>query len=396
MISKRMTPSGKTRWVARWRDPSGREHSKTFDTRRDAKAHVDEMERSRRIGTYLPDDARKTTVRELFDQWIESRPLRESSRIYYEHTRDKLLGPIADYPAREVTPADIHEWAGMLANGRPWIDREDKGMSATSVRNAMRHVRTAYGWGLEHELVGKNPVKIPPRSQAIEPDDIPTIGEIYRVVDAVRAGGAVYEEKRGSGKPTKHVQGPRPVVADMMLTATMTGMRISELCGLLVREVDLDARIIRVRRQLSKGKFPERVELKTPASRRDIPVADDLVSVLVHAIGAGGPDDYVFRDGDGRPLRASRVSVVVARAAGDVRARRVHFHALRHYFASALLTEGVPIQDVSSVLGHKSPALTLGVYTHVIEGARERVAAAISSAVSCGLSADSRRLRAVP
>ena len=39
-VQKRTTKTGKTRWVARYRDKTGREHSRSFDTQREAKQHI--------------------------------------------------------------------------------------------------------------------------------------------------------------------------------------------------------------------------------------------------------------------------------------------------------------------------------------------------------------------
>jgi len=69
----------------------------------------------------------------------------------------------------------------------------------------------------------------------------------------------------------------------------------------------------------------------------------------------------------------------------------VHFHALRHLFASRLLNAGLPVQDVARVLGHSVGTL-LKVYTHVLPRSNDRVAAAIDEAVSCGSLRDPRPL----
>ena len=50
MSVQKRTRGGRTRWAGRYRDPAGREHSKTFDTQREAKAWVAERERDVRRG----------------------------------------------------------------------------------------------------------------------------------------------------------------------------------------------------------------------------------------------------------------------------------------------------------------------------------------------------------
>lgn len=95
-------------------------------------------------------------------------------------------------------------------------------------------------------------------------------------------------------------------------------------------------------------------------------------------------------------MRSSRVSVYVARAAKHAEVERVHFHSLRHFFASALITAGRPIHEVSAVMGHSSASMTLDVYTHILDRDGAGMRDAIASAIGCGISAGSRHLKAVP
>lgn len=85
-VQKRVTKNGATRWVARWRDPAGKEHSKSFNTRREAVAHVQDMERAARLGMD-PTAGDKVTVRELMTLWIEDRTIRPASLSLHSNPR---------------------------------------------------------------------------------------------------------------------------------------------------------------------------------------------------------------------------------------------------------------------------------------------------------------------
>ena len=82
----------------------------------------------------------------------------------------------------------------------------------------------------------------------------------------------------------------------------------------------------------------------------------------------------------GLPLFSSRISQAMARArrAAGV-PDEVHFHCLRHFYASRMLAAGVPLPTVSAMLGHSSPAVTARIYSHHLpdqwEAARAGVAA---------------------
>jgi integrase len=94
----------------------------------------------------------------------------------------------------------------------------------------------------------------------------------------------------------------------LLATALYSGLRISELLGLVWDDVDLAAGVIHVRAQLSRahrGVPARRVAPKTPAAIRDVPLVPQLAEVLREhrrgsAFNAGS--DWVFATGRGTPL----------------------------------------------------------------------------------------------
>jgi integrase len=170
----------------------------------------------------------------------------------------------------------------------------------------------------------------------------------------------------------------RPLVA----TALFTGMRISELLGLIWGDVDLDAGTVHVRAQLSRarsGAAPTRVLPKTRAAVRDIPLVPQLAEILrVKRAGASeATAGWVFASQVGTPLglrNAQRrgLARAVARAGlEDSDWPPLRFHDLRHTFASHLIIDlGLDVAQVSRILGHAQITTTLSVYTHLFDDAR--------------------------
>jgi integrase len=166
-------------------------------------------------------------------------------------------------------------------------------------------------------------------------------------------------------------------------TALFSGLRISELLGLTWADIDFAAGLIRVRAQLSRahrGEPARRVDPKTPASMRDVPLVPQLSDRLVihrRATPFAAMDDWVFVTSRGTPFGernvARRVLKKAADAAGlndDGRAP-LRFHDLRHTFASHLIVDlGLDVAQVSRILGHASITITLDVYTHLFDDAR--------------------------
>ena len=393
-LQRRETKAG-VRWIARWRDKGGKQHSRSFTRRADAKTFLADIETRKARGADV--NPRKITVLEIYNGWLDSRPLRPSSRTLYEHTRDNLLVPLHNYPATTLTPSEVADWAQQLRTNRSWIAANDTGLTEAGVIQAQRHLRSAMKWGVDEGILAKNPVRVTVKDRPVEPAQLPSAADIEAVVTLVRTGGAPYTETTRSKYPERHgkpyiaKQRARPEIADMMLAATYTGLRISELAGLNVGEVDYRRGQIHVRKQLGKIPPRQRVDLKTSNSRRDVPIPPELLPVLERYTTGRDPQELLFTTKTGKPLNTSQVAVVVKRAAEQVGAPAVHFHALRHYYASTLLTAGVPVQDVAAVMGH-TVAMTMSTYAHVMAGYQHRVAAAISG---CGISVGSPALRVV-
>jgi integrase len=171
----------------------------------------------------------------------------------------------------------------------------------------------------------------------------------------------------------------RPLLA----TALYTGMRLSELLALTWAEVDFEARVVRVRAQLSRahpGAPARRVAPKTRAAVRDIPLAPQLATVLARErrrTNFARDDDYVFATRLGRPLGQRNVARTalahaVKRSRLDGRGRPpLRFHDLRHTFANHLIVDlRLDVCQVSRILGHARTAITLDVYTHLFDRAR--------------------------
>ena len=69
---------------------------------------------------------------------------------------------------------------------------------------------------------------------------------------------------------------------------------------------------------------------------------------------------------EGKPYRRKTASNVLDRAIAQADIKRLTPHGLRHTFASLLLEDGVPVSEVSYLLGHKDSYVTLKVYTHFV------------------------------
>ncbi len=223
---------------------------------------------------------------------------------------------------------------------------------------------------------------------------------------------------------------PEPFRALVALSAG-TGLRWGECVGLRWDCVDfgpddLTGDVVRVRRVAVEvaGTVTMKPYPKSRAGRRDVPVAPFAAAELRRhrADFPPGPAGEVFTNSAGGPLRRTlfrarvwRPALVRAELLGSVveagpgrwlgrwpdgaglehqgefgtereavahvarvAAGGMRFHDLRHSYATWLVSQGVPVNDVQRALGHERPSTTLNIYTHAAEGSDDRLRGAFA------------------
>jgi integrase/recombinase XerC len=157
---------------------------------------------------------------------------------------------------------------------------------------------------------------------------------------------------------------PRPVTDDDPVAVLVrdaailellygSGLRVSELCGLDVDNVDTDRGLVRV---WGKGSKQRQVPVSPPA-------AEAVRAWKEHRhelVTADSPETALFLNRRGNRLGPRDVRRILDRRA----ASPTHPHALRHTFATHLLDNGADLRVVQELLGHVS-LQTTQVYTHV-------------------------------
>ncbi|MGH9124084.1 MAG: tyrosine recombinase [Acidimicrobiales bacterium] len=133
-----------------------------------------------------------------------------------------------------------------------------------------------------------------------------------------------------------------------------SGLRVGELCGLRIGDVDIRQRMVTV---WGKGSKQRRVPISRPAGDA---VAAWLQGGRAAMATAESPADALLLNRRGRQLGPRDVRRLLDRRA----ASPTHPHALRHSYATHLLDGGADLRVVQELLGHAS-LRTTQVYTHV-------------------------------
>ena len=251
----------------------------------------------------------------------------------------------------EVTEPDLTDYVAHL---------RDQGRASSSVKRSLVAVR-----GL-HRFLAEEQEGRPDPAADLEMPKVPkglpkalTEEEVAALLDAVVGDDAIARRDRA-----------------ILEVLYGTGLRISELVGLSLGDLDLDAGLLRA---FGKG-----------AKERIVPVGRFATASLVAWLAPGGrpalePDRWARR-GDAEAVflntRGGRLSrqgawIVVRRAGEQVGlSGRLSPHVLRHSCATHMLDHGADIRSVQELLGHASISTTQ-VYTLV---STERLAAAYQSA----------------
>jgi integrase/recombinase XerC len=230
---------------------------------------------------------------------------------------------------------------------RSWLaNQQTRGLARTTIARRATAVRVFTAWALRTGRTGTDPGALlgSPRAHRTLPSALRR-DEARELLEtaAVRAD---------DGSPT----GLRDVAILELLYAT--GIRVGELCGLDVDDLDGERRVIRV---LGKGRKERTVPYGRPAER-----------AVARWVGEGRP--RLARSGSGPALflgvRGGRIdqravrSMVHVRLADVPGAPALGPHGLRHTAATHLLEGGADLRTVQEILGHTSLATTQ-IYTHV-------------------------------
>src|SRR6266545_5926986 len=342
---------GCSRWIsaegdretlrARWRDPAGREHSKTFTRKIDADRFLARIEGDKLKGSYVDPDAGRTPFRVVAERWYATtKGLGHQTRRDYRSLLDVWVLPrFGALPVVSIDTLGIEEW---LADTKSRL-------SPSRARRAYYVLRGVLGAAVKGEMLAAN------RALGVDPPKVKTGARRFLDADQVET-------------LAEAIRAPYGVLVRF---GAYSGMRWSEVVELEVRNLDLLRGTVHVERSKSGRK-------------RDV----HLPRFLAEELGAyladrpHGPKDRVFTAPRGGALhhrnfsrRAFEPAVAAAGLPEDTT-----FHALRHACASILAAQGAGPKEVQEHLGHADASVTLKVYTHLFKGRLEHLAERLDAA----------------
>lgn len=358
-VKRRANRGGK--WEVRYRDGEGKQRTKSFERKVDADQFAATTTADILRGQFVDPNAGRITVREYAEAWQANQVHRATTAAQVDgNLRRHVFPTLGDRQLGKVTRSDVQAWVKGLTAG-------EKPLAPGTVEVVFRYLSAIFATAVEDRIIRENPcgkVKLPKR----EPTRV-----VIPTVEQVRS--------LESGLPERY--------RALVTLAAGTGLRQGEAFGLTVDRVDFLRRQLRVDRQLillPGAQGPQFGPPKTGASYRTIPLPQVVLDALAAHLAAfpvTHADGLVFTTAAGLAIRRTRFSDVwrpVAKAAGLEPG--TGFHALRHFYASALIRYGESVKVVQSRLGHATAAETLDTYGHLWPDSEDRTRDAIDAVLS--------------
>lgn len=157
-----------------------------------------------------------------------------------------------------------------------------------------------------------------------------------------------------------------------ILLSLHMGLRIGEICALKWDQISLDARTINIvstmqRIQNPSGMTPKtQIEITEPKSKssvRTIPISDSLLP-LIQKFAPHDPDCYVMTGSACHYIEPRNLEYAFQKYLKQCHLPKIHFHALRHTFATRCIEQNFDIKSLCEILGHSSIKITMDCYVH--------------------------------
>lgn len=299
------------------------------------------------------------TLEEWTDYWLNHliiRTIKQSTHASYQTKMKKHVLPyLGKKKLAHIRKNDISDLLIYLA---------DKGLSVATIHNVLTILKSAMNRALFENAILENPcngISLP----TIRKKDI----AILSLEDQRKLEQVALQNDQGF-----------PVII-----ALYTGLRIGEISGLTWADIDLEnqtIQIVRTVQRISVSGKAKKTEIifdspKSQNSIRKIPIAKNLLAYLISR-KEESISEYVvnYKKSFAEPRL---INYWFKKIVSQAEIAPIHFHSLRHTFATRCIENGIDVATLSSLLGHQSIKLTLDTYTNSLWKTRENAMSIIDA-----------------
>lgn len=349
--------SGKSKFLYSWRltdtdpIPKGKRFCRSLrDLERDLQ---------RDLFDGIDSSGKKMLLWQLYEKHNALKPnVRKSTVNGRKYLTDILkVDTLGNMPIESIKPSDTKEWV---------IRMKKNGYSYQTINNYKRSLKACFYTAINDDLVRKNPFNWN-LSDVLEDDTIHKT--------------ALTDEQVNALLSFLKIDGVYQKYYNAIVVLLHTGLRISELCGLTVSDIDFEQGFIRVNHQISyeKGKYSIS-EPKTESGIREIPMIKIVREALldeikgrieVQQILIDGYSDFVFLNQKLLPMYAHCYSKAFSSLIKKYNKYHkgnelpaITPHTLRHTFCTNMANKKMTPNTLQYVMGHKNITMTLGYYAH--------------------------------
>ncbi len=251
----------------------------------------------------------------------------------YKISLDKLLSIVGNIPITSITSQHFDTYKMERLKSSPIFD-DKRTVSPITVNIELRTIRAAFNTAVRWGLLLSNPfsnqkfVSVPEASPIFF-----SKADFQKLLNAIKEGW----------------------LKEIIIFATLTGLRRGEIVNLHWSDVDLQRKTITVQ---SSPTF------KTKNGKKRIVPLSDTAFYILQSKADKNLSQFVFTL-NGKPLYPNWISAIMKKYVVNIGLpKKLHFHSLRHTFASWLVQDGVSIYAIKELLGH-SDVKTTQVYSHL-------------------------------
>lgn len=350
-------PYGQRKTVYSWRltasdpMPAGRRKDKSL------REKIKDIEKQLRLEICCED----ITVCELVEKYLMTKTgVKHSTQTGYKFVQNILAKePFGQRKIASIKTSDAKIFL---------IKMQEDGRGYSTIHTVRGVLRPAFQMAADDDMIVKNPFQF----------------ELHTVVvnDSVKRDALTREQER------KFLQfiledDHYSQYYDAIYILFKTGLRISEFCGLTIKDIDFKKKVIKVNHQLQRTSDMRYIceKTKTENGVREVPMTPDVVDAFKRIIKmrpkpkiepvVARYSGFLFLDKNGKPKVALhwekyfQLSVAKYNKIYRVQLPQITPHVCRHTFCTNMAKSGMNPKVLQYIMGHGDISVTLDTYTHI-------------------------------